>query len=230
MEPWPLDVHTIFYILSLALSCCDHVRSSSAVCHTQLLTDIRANGFGLTKAAGLPSYAEKFSSAGFACLLFDYRRWGLSGISQVLAVNQSELYLDGTCRNSFFVSEQLEDYRTVFNWARENPLFDSDRIVMWGFSIAGASIVLSSFLTSHLAAGGHVLALSAEVFYTLSIYVAHYLSHSLALKSKLPFLKPRTSSVLCLFMYKSTTLSYGFMVSWIFLNKPLVFRLHISPL
>ncbi|KAE9398705.1 alpha/beta-hydrolase [Gymnopus androsaceus JB14] len=111
-----------------------------------------ANGFGLIKAAGLPSYGEAFSSAGYACILFDYRRWGLS---------------DGNPRNALFMSEQLEDYRTVFNWARMNPAFDSDKIVLWGFSLSG----------------GHVLALSAE----LGTQVRATISQSPHLGRSLPF-------------------------------------------
>jgi len=112
-----------------------------------------ANGFGLCKAHGLPAYAEEFAASGYACILFDYRRWGNS---------------DGTRRNSLYVSEQLEDYRAVFHWVRQNPNLDSDRIVLWGFSFAG----------------GHVLTLAAE----LGTQVKATISQSPHLGRPLPFL------------------------------------------
>ncbi|KAF5345240.1 hypothetical protein D9757_014074 [Collybiopsis confluens] len=113
---------------------------------------IMANGFGLCKTHGLPAYAEAFASAGYASILFDYRRWGLS---------------DGTRRNSIYVSEQLDDYRAVFEWVRKNPEFDKDRIVLWGFSFSG----------------GHVLTLSAE----LGPQVRATISQSPHLGRSLPF-------------------------------------------
>lgn len=39
----------------------------------------RANGLGCNKLMGLADYAEQFASAGYACVVFDYRRWGASG-------------------------------------------------------------------------------------------------------------------------------------------------------
>jgi hypothetical protein len=39
----------------------------------------RAHGFGADKTMGLAHYAETFAAAGYACIVFDYRRWGASG-------------------------------------------------------------------------------------------------------------------------------------------------------
>ena len=39
----------------------------------------RAHGLGATKRAGLAGYAQAFASAGYGCVVFDYRRWGDSG-------------------------------------------------------------------------------------------------------------------------------------------------------
>ncbi len=109
----------------------------------------RANGFALCKNHGLPSYAEAFASAGYACIVFDYRRWGLSGMCLqinpvLLCIYPSkhslnlEFLADGTRRNSIFVSEQLGDYRSVIEWVRKDPAFDADGVVLWGFSFSGA--------------------------------------------------------------------------------------------
>jgi hypothetical protein len=41
---------------------------------------------------GLAKYAEEFASAGYACLVFDYRRWGASGIGHcVVFFDQSDI-------------------------------------------------------------------------------------------------------------------------------------------
>ncbi|KAJ7149846.1 alpha/beta-hydrolase [Mycena crocata] len=87
---------------------------------------VMANGLGCTKRLGLAAYAEEFSAAGYACLVFDYRRWGTS---------------DGTRRNSVYVSEQQEDYRTVVKYARLQPQYDAQRVIVWGFSFAGGHIL-----------------------------------------------------------------------------------------
>ncbi|KAJ7068882.1 alpha/beta-hydrolase [Mycena belliarum] len=87
---------------------------------------VMANGLGCNKLLGLAAYAEEFSAAGYACLVFDYRRWGAS---------------DGTRRNSVYVAEQQDDYRTVVKYARQQPQYDPQRVVIWGFSFAGGHIL-----------------------------------------------------------------------------------------
>ena len=39
----------------------------------------RAHGISANKRMGLAPYAEIFASLGYAAIVFDYRRWGLSG-------------------------------------------------------------------------------------------------------------------------------------------------------
>ncbi|KAJ6492495.1 alpha/beta-hydrolase [Mycena vitilis] len=92
---------------------------------------VMAHGFGADKTMGLAHYAEAFAEAGYACVVFDYRRWGGS---------------DGTPRNVLIVKDQLEDYRTVIKYAKEQPEFDKERLVVWGSSFSG----------------GHAITLSAE--------------------------------------------------------------------
>ncbi|KAJ7183609.1 alpha/beta-hydrolase [Mycena filopes] len=92
---------------------------------------VMAHGFGADKTMGLAYYAEAFAAIGYACIVFDYRRWGAS---------------DGTPRHVLVVKEQLEDYRTVIKYARQQPEFDAQRLVLWGSSFSG----------------GHAITLSAE--------------------------------------------------------------------
>ncbi|KAJ7471033.1 alpha/beta-hydrolase [Mycena latifolia] len=87
---------------------------------------VMAHGLGCNKLLGLAAYAEEFCAAGYACLIFDYRRWGAS---------------DGTRRNAFYLSEQQEDYRTVVKYARLQPEFDPLRVILWGFSFGGGHVL-----------------------------------------------------------------------------------------
>ncbi|KAJ7315372.1 Alpha/Beta hydrolase protein [Mycena albidolilacea] len=45
---------------------------------------------------------------------------------------------DGTPRRVRIVKEQLEDYRTVIKYARQQPEFDPQRLVLWGSSFSGS--------------------------------------------------------------------------------------------
>ncbi|KAI5122274.1 hypothetical protein M0805_002355 [Coniferiporia weirii] len=89
---------------------------------------VMAHGLSANKRMALATYAETFANAGIACVVFDYRRWGDS---------------DGTPRDCVYVSEQLEDYRTVLAWvrAKENTAFDAGRVVLWGTSFSGGHVV-----------------------------------------------------------------------------------------
>jgi len=79
-----------------------------------------------TSASGSPRTRRSFAAAGYACLVFDYRRWGTS---------------DGTRRNSVYVDEQQDDYRTVIKYARQQPQYDPQRVVIWGFSFSGGHVL-----------------------------------------------------------------------------------------
>lgn len=87
---------------------------------------VMAHGIGGIKAAGLAPFAEHFSDAGFAALVFDYRHWGDS---------------TGQPRQLLSIHQQLEDYRTALAWARAHEGFDSARMFVWGTSFAGMHIV-----------------------------------------------------------------------------------------
>ncbi|KAJ7692124.1 alpha/beta-hydrolase [Mycena rosella] len=90
---------------------------------------VMAHGFGADKTMGLAHYAEVFAAAGYASIVFDYRRWGAS---------------DGTPRYRLVVNDQLEDYRTVIKYARHQPQFDPQRLVVWGSSFSGGHAITLS--------------------------------------------------------------------------------------
>ncbi|KAJ6524240.1 alpha/beta-hydrolase [Mycena vulgaris] len=90
---------------------------------------VMGHGFGADKTMGLAYYAEAFAAAGYASIVFDYRRWGAS---------------DGTPRYVLIVKDQLEDYRTVIKYARQQLQFDSQRLVVWGSSFSGGHAITLS--------------------------------------------------------------------------------------
>ncbi|KAI0705794.1 alpha/beta-hydrolase [Cerioporus squamosus] len=110
---------------------------------------VMAHGVSSDKSMGLAEYAEEFASLGYGVVVFDYRRWGAS---------------DGKPRHVVYVSEQLEDYRTVIKFCRQQPEFDPQRVILWGTSFAG----------------GHVVTLASERELNLSAVVAQcpYLGHA----------------------------------------------------
>ncbi|KAI9057307.1 alpha/beta-hydrolase [Trametes sanguinea] len=87
---------------------------------------VMAHGICGNKLMKLAPYAETFASMGFAVVVFDYRRWGASG---------------GTPRHVIYVSEQLEDYRTVVKYCRLQSEFDPHKVVLWGTSFSGGHVV-----------------------------------------------------------------------------------------
>lgn len=104
----------------------------------------RAHGFGANKLMSLQPYAEAFSSIGYACIVFDYRRWGASGAADLFVSFitipfkiQENLFIDGTPRNILIVKDQLEDYRTVIKWVRQQSEFDPHRVILFGTSFSG---------------------------------------------------------------------------------------------
>ncbi|PAV16166.1 hypothetical protein PNOK_0778600 [Pyrrhoderma noxium] len=102
---------------------------------------VMAHGLSANKTMKLVQYAEAFATAGYSCVVFDYRRFGAS---------------DGSPRECVFVSEQLEDYRTVLAWVRQQKEFDPQRVVVWGTSFSG----------------GHAISLASEKRLKLSCVIS----------------------------------------------------------
>ncbi|KAL4268346.1 AB hydrolase superfamily protein [Pleurotus pulmonarius] len=96
---------------------------------------IMAHGFCGIKEMNLAPCAEAFASAGYACIVFDYRRWGTSD------------------RNIVDVAEQLQDFRTVIKYVRSQPEYDPGRVILWGTSLSGGhAITLASDVSLNIAA------------------------------------------------------------------------------
>lgn len=87
---------------------------------------VMGHGFGADKSAGLPRFAERFTGAGYAVLMFDYRGWGASDGSPRFLVDQRR---------------HVEDWRAAVDFARGLPMIDSTRMVLWGVSLAGGHVL-----------------------------------------------------------------------------------------
>ncbi|KAJ3478609.1 hypothetical protein NLI96_g9636 [Meripilus lineatus] len=140
---------------------------------------IMAHGFSANKRMGLTEYAEAFATEGYACIVFDYRRWGASG---------------GKPRHSVYVSEQLDDYRTVVKYCRQQPEFDPQRVILWGSSFSGTSCPDASFvmqLTLPCRLGGHAITLASEANLNICTAIAQcpWTGIGVGPSFELPFLK-----------------------------------------
>ncbi|MGL2976576.1 alpha/beta hydrolase [Acinetobacter nosocomialis] len=83
---------------------------------------IMAHGFAGLRQFKLIQYAQRFAQAGYAVILFDYRYWGGS---------------TGKPREMISINSQLEDWKTIIQYASTCKLIDNRRIVLWGTSLSG---------------------------------------------------------------------------------------------
>ena len=87
---------------------------------------VMGHGFGGVRALRLYAYAERFASAGYIVVVFDYRGFGESG---------------GAPRQILDVTMQLQDWRAALQFARTLPGADPQRLVAWGTSFGGGHVI-----------------------------------------------------------------------------------------
>lgn len=83
---------------------------------------IMAHGFAGLRQFKLIQYAQRFAQAGYEVILFDYRYWGGS---------------TGKPREMISINSQLEDWKTMIQYASTCKFIDNRRIVLWGTSLSG---------------------------------------------------------------------------------------------
>jgi fermentation-respiration switch protein FrsA (DUF1100 family) len=88
---------------------------------------VMAHGFSATRHMGLTGFAEVFSAAGFAVLVYDHRCLGDS---------------DGEPRQEINPWAQARDYRYALRWLAEQPGIDADRLAIWGSSFSGGEVMV----------------------------------------------------------------------------------------
>src|SRR6201994_3711779 len=90
---------------------------------------VMAHGLGAVRTMRLDAYAERFSAAGYACLVFDYRNFGDS---------------EGLPRQVLDVDMQLADWAAAVAYARTVADVDPDRIGLWGTSFGGGHVIATA--------------------------------------------------------------------------------------
>ncbi|MHA7649418.1 alpha/beta hydrolase [Mycobacterium sp. ML4] len=98
---------------------------------------VMAHGLGGVRGMRLDAYAEQFSAAGYACLVFDYRHFGDSG---------------GQPRQLLDIREQLADWSAAVAFARSRSEIDPTRIVLWGTSFGGGHVIVTAARDTTIAA------------------------------------------------------------------------------
>lgn len=98
---------------------------------------VMAHGLGAVKALRLSAYADRFTAAGYACLVFDYRYFGDS---------------EGEPREMLSITSQRQDWQAAVTFARTLPEIDADRVVVWGTSFAGGHVVATAAQDSRIEA------------------------------------------------------------------------------
>ncbi|OBF19298.1 alpha/beta hydrolase [Mycobacterium kubicae] len=98
---------------------------------------VMAHGLGAVRTMRLDAYAERFSAAGYACLVFDYRNFGDSA---------------GQPRQLIDIGMQLDDWAAAVGYARTLPAIDHDRIALWGTSFGGGHVIATAARVPGIAA------------------------------------------------------------------------------
>ncbi len=89
---------------------------------------VLCHGFAGVKELLLPAYAERFATAGYAALAFDYRGFGGS---------QGE-------RGRILPERQISDILSAIGFLTNQPEIAADRIALWGTSLGGANAVVAA--------------------------------------------------------------------------------------
>ncbi|BBY23393.1 alpha/beta hydrolase [Mycobacterium stomatepiae] len=90
---------------------------------------VMAHGLGAVRTMRLDAYAERFSAAGYACLVFDYRNFGDS---------------EGQPRQVLDIDLQLADWAAAVAYARTLDGVDHNRIALWGTSFGGGHVITTA--------------------------------------------------------------------------------------
>jgi uncharacterized protein len=98
---------------------------------------VMAHGLGGIREMRLDAYAERFTAAGYACLVSDYRRFGAS---------------DGQPRQLLDISRQLADWSAAIAFVRSRSDVDGARIVLWGTSFGGGHVIVAAAREAGIAA------------------------------------------------------------------------------
>jgi uncharacterized protein len=97
---------------------------------------VMAHGLSGTRRDRLGAFAERFSAAGIAALVFDHRGFGDSS-------GEPDLFHPG---------RQLEDWRAAISFARSLPTVDPERVATFGSSMGGGNALAAAAEDPRIAA------------------------------------------------------------------------------
>ncbi|GGC73792.1 alpha/beta fold hydrolase [Hoyosella rhizosphaerae] len=98
---------------------------------------VMAHGLGAVKEMRLDAFAERFTAAGYACLVFDYRHFGAS---------------TGEPRQLLDIKHQLQDWKAAVAYARTLDGVDPDKVIAWGTSFGGGHAIITAAQDKRIAA------------------------------------------------------------------------------
>jgi uncharacterized protein len=98
---------------------------------------VMGHGLGGDRRMRLDAFAERFSAAGYACLVFDYRHFGAS---------------EGEPRQLLDIDRQLADWSAAIAFARSLDGVDPARVVLWGTSFGGGHAIVAAARDGNVAA------------------------------------------------------------------------------
>lgn len=98
---------------------------------------VMAHGLGGVRQMRLDAFAERFSAAGYRCLVFDYRHFGASA---------------GEPRQLLSVRRQLEDWKAAIAYARSLDGVDPRQVIVWGTSFGGEHVIRTAAQDHRIAA------------------------------------------------------------------------------
>lgn len=98
---------------------------------------VMAHGLGGVKEMRLDAFADRFTAAGYVCLVFDYRHFGASS---------------GEPRQLLDVDRQLQDWKSAIAHARTLDGVDPDLVVVWGTSFGGGHAIVVAAQDHRIAA------------------------------------------------------------------------------
>jgi uncharacterized protein len=98
---------------------------------------VLGHGLGAVKEMGLDDYAQRFTTAGYVCLVFDYRHFGGSG---------------GQPRQLLDIDRQLADWEAAVAYLRGLDGVDPDRVALFGSSFGGGHAIVTAARDARIAA------------------------------------------------------------------------------
>jgi uncharacterized protein len=90
-------------------------------------TVVLAGGWCYVRELVMPRYAEAFTRAGMAALIFDYRNLGVSG---------------GDVRQHLDPWQQVRDYQNALSYLETRADVNADKLGAWGISYSGGHVLI----------------------------------------------------------------------------------------